>query len=229
MSTSILVLGATGPSGLAFIEVALRQPSPPKLTLLVRPTSRGKLPAGIESQTRIVEGGLTDERALLDAMDGVDTVVSFLGAYPSFSAFIFRNKETPVADSFKGIIAAMRAKGAKRIFALSTPSFSPDPTESFPTTTWALYSIMPKIMVPQGNAEMVGIAKAVAAVDDLDWTVFRVPHLTENAADLPVAAGNLGPDFKGTIHLSRASMAVWILKEMEERKWVKKAPVLGNY
>jgi hypothetical protein len=122
----------------------------------------------------------------------------------------------------------MRTKGARRIFALSTMSFSPDPSETFPLK-WSLYQIFPKLVVPQGNAEMVGIGQAVAAAEDLDWTVFRVPHLTDEAADLPVFAGLLGPDFKGSMNLSRASIAVWILKEMEERKWVKKSPVLGNY
>ncbi|KAJ7825271.1 hypothetical protein B0H14DRAFT_2369006 [Mycena olivaceomarginata] len=124
----------------------------------------------------------------------------------------------------------MRAKGVKRIFALSTPSFSPRPVRSevFPFG-WSAYALMPKVLVPRGNAEMVAIAPAVAAADDLDWTVFRVPHLTENAANLPVAAGVIGPDYKGGFDLSRASMAVWNLKEIEERQWVKKAPMLGNY
>ncbi|KAJ7484717.1 hypothetical protein FB451DRAFT_1555157 [Mycena latifolia] len=199
MAPSILLLGATGVSGLAFIQ----------------------LPAGVETQTRIVEGDLTDEGALLEAMDGVDTVVSMLGAYASLSGVFFRSTKTPIADSFKGIMAAMRAKGATRIFALSTPSYSPDAAETFPLKWW-LSGLMPKALVPQGNAEMVGIGKNVAAANDLDWTVFRVPHLTEAAADLPVAAGLIGPDFKGGLNLSRASIAVWILKEMEERKWVKR-------
>lgn len=92
MSPSILVLGATGASGLAFIQVALNQPDPPTLTLYVR--SRGKLPAGIEEKARIVEGNLTDEGALLEAMEGVDTVVSLLGAYFSLSALLFRTNTT---------------------------------------------------------------------------------------------------------------------------------------
>ncbi|KAJ7716593.1 hypothetical protein DFH07DRAFT_973876 [Mycena maculata] len=226
MSVSILLLGATGASGLAFIQAALSQPNPPKLTLYVR--SRAKLPAGIEGQTRVVEGSLTDKDALLKAMDGVDTVVSVLGAYITLSAFVFRTTTTPIADSFPHILAAMRAKGAKRIFALSTPSFSPDPAEVFPLK-WKVMGAMPKIVVPQGNAEMVAIGKAVSAADDLDWTVFRVPHLTDESADLPVAAGLLGPEYKGTGDLSRPSMAKWILKEIEEGEWVKKAPVLSNY
>jgi len=183
---------------------------------------------GIEKQARIVEGSLTNKDALSEAMDGVDTVVSLLGAYASLSAFILRTTPTPIGDAFPGILSAMRAKGAKRILALSTASFSPDPAEKF-SIKWSINRLIPKVVVPQGNAEMVAIAKAVSAADDLDWTVFRVPILTEKAADLPVAAGLLGPSYKGTSYLSRASMAVWILEEIEKREWVKKAPMLGNY
>jgi hypothetical protein len=122
----------------------------------------------------------------------------------------------------------MRVKGAKRIFALSTHAFAPDPSEVC-SLKWSIYRFIQKVVLPEGNAEMVAIAKAVSTADDLEWTVFRVPHLTQKEADLPVAAGLLGPDFKGTIHLSRASMAVWISKEIEERQWVKMAPMLANY
>lgn len=83
-------------------------------------------------------------------------------------------------------------------------------------------------MVPQGNAEMVTIAEVVAG-SDIDYTIFRVPHLTEDSADLPVYAGFLGPDYKGSTNLSRASQARWILREIEDRVWIRQAPALGNY
>lgn len=76
---------------------------------------------------------------------------------------------------------------------------------------------------------MAAIAKLVAAQDDLDWTVFRVPHLNDGSADLPVWAGLLGPEYKGSLELSRPSQARWLLKEIEERAWIKGAPSLGNY
>lgn len=91
------------------------------------------------------------------------------------------------------------------------------------------YLLMPPLMVPQADAEMVAIAKLVSAEDNLDWTIFRVPHLTEASADLPVWAGLLGPNWKGTFNLSRASLARWLLREIEEGAWVKGAPALGNY
>jgi hypothetical protein len=89
--------------------------------------------------------------------------------------------------------------------------------------------LLPAFFIPQGNAEMMAIAKAVAAEDELDWTIFRVPHLNEGNADLPVWAGLLGPDYKGSLELSRGSQARWLLQEIEERAWIKGAPSLGNY
>lgn len=61
------------------------------------------------------------------------------GAYPSFSAFITRNKSTvcvqytiifwcsqllqPLANGLKVVLKTMQAKAVRRIFALSTPSY----------------------------------------------------------------------------------------------------------
>ena len=63
-------------SGQAIIKEAMALPSPPKLTLYVRSTS--KLPPDIETRARVVIGALGDEESLTTAMDGVDTVVSVM-------------------------------------------------------------------------------------------------------------------------------------------------------
>ena len=137
----------------------------------------------------------------------------------------------------------MKSKGIRRILALSTPSYYAHPEtvseisglitqsrlifqqRSFFMSAWLL---MPPLFVPQANAEMIAIAEAVAAEEDLDWTIFRVPHLNEGNADFPVWAGLLGPDYKGSLELSRASQARWLLNEIDERAWIRAAPALGN-
>lgn len=216
-----------GVSGLVFIQAALKQKNVPQLTLFVRTAS--KIPATISANTnvRIVEGSLSNDLALEDAMTDVNTVVSFLGAYISLNAAVMRTKTTPIADSFPTVFRAMRAKGVKRILALSTPAFLlPEDQLSW---KWYMYLCIPPAFAPQGNAEMAAIAKQLAAQSDLDWTVFRIPHLNDGAADLPMEAGALGPQYRGTTELSRASMVRWVLKEIEQGNWVKDAPVLGNY
>jgi len=63
----------------------------------------------------------------------------------------------------------------------------------------------------------------------LEYTVFRIPHLNDGEADLSVAAGVLGDEYKGTLQLSRKSLARWVWEEVERRNWVSGVPVLGNY
>lgn len=235
MSTSkhILVLGATGVSGIIFTRHVLALPpsSQPKLTLYVR--SRSKLPKDIQSNVsiRVVEGTLADSKALEEAMSGITVVVSFLGAYVSIVNFLLhRTGPTPIADAMPIVCDAMRSHKVERIIALSTPSGFPQEGE-ISNMSWGWYlkaMLLPKIFVPQGDAEMRKIGEALAKQADLDWTVYRVPHLNEGDGELEVVAGHLGPEYRGTTELSRASLARWILKEIKENKWVKGAPMLGN-
>jgi hypothetical protein len=84
-------------------------------------------------------------------------------------------------------------------------------------------------MVPQGNAEMNAIAVVVEAhKHEIETTVFRVGFLNDGPADTEVFAGMIGPDYKGSVNLSRASMSRWILKESDERKWISNVPSIGN-
>lgn len=220
-----------GASGLAFIEVALNLPKPPHLVLYVRTPS--KLPPDIAKNTNVslVKGELTDYDALTSTMKdhSVTTVVSFLGAYVSFSAMLTRRTDTPIADSFPTIIRAMEANEVKRILALSTPAYWVEERD-VATWTMSIFGAMPKLLVPQGNAEMIKIAKSVSESSaDLDWTIFRIPHLTDGSADLPVWADYVGPSHKGGLNLSRRSQARWVLEEIRDREWVRGSPFLANY
>lgn len=82
--------------------------------------------------------------------------------------------------------------------------------------------------------EVNGIGKVVTRLREeeeeeegrLEWTVFRVPGLTKAAAG-PVRAGFIGEKGDGLL-LSRKSLAVWVLQEVEERKWVGRCPALSD-
>jgi len=223
----ILLLGASGASGIQFIPVALAHISKPNLTFYVRDPN--KIPEEHHSNPRItiVIGSLTSLSTLTDAMEGCTAVISMLGAYPTLSALVWRTTTTPIADSFPTIFAAMRAQNVKRILALSTPNF--ESKDDKPDWSWWAQKLMPPIVVPQGCAEMKGIGKQVSGQEDLDWTVFRVPFLNDGGEELRIAAGVLGPENLGTKSLSRKSLAKWLLDELEERKYVHEMPVLGNY
>jgi len=95
--------------------------------------------------------------------------------------------------------------------------------------TWSIHLLFSGILSPQQSADCHAIATTIVAQADLDWTIFRVPLLNDNDADVAVWARLLGPTFRGTSCLSRGSLARWVLEEMEERNWVKEAPALGNW
>lgn len=60
-----------------------------------------------------------------------------------------------------------------------------------------------------------------------DLNACRLPLLT-NGEVKPVQAGYVGSG-KDKMILSRSSMCVWVLNEIEEKKWVGRAPALSNY
>lgn len=229
-SEHVLLLGGTGATGIVFLKHISTLPlaSRPQVTAYVR--NRSKLPADIQTNAsiHIVEGALNNVQALTMAMKGVTTVVSFLGAYVSLYYAITRTTPTPIAGSFPAIFDTMRANDVKRIIVLSTPSAFPQPSEVLSTKWWLVTSVLPSLAAPQGKAEMKGIAEKTSGQGDFDWTVFRVPHLNNQEEDVEVAAGLIGPDFAGSTELSRKSLVKWVLREIGERKWVKKAPMVGN-
>lgn len=55
---------------------------------------------------------------------------------------------------------------------------------------------------------------------------YRVPQLDNGEAKL-TRASFLG-DGSDSMFLSRKGIAVWLLQEIEEGKWVRKAPLLSN-
>jgi nucleoside-diphosphate-sugar epimerase len=241
----ILVLGATGGSGLALVEEIISLgDSGPLATLYVRSTSRSKLPDSVSnsSRFRIVEGALTDRESFDKALQpsskppfpAATTVMSFLGAAPSLYYFLTRQTPHPIADALHdAILPAIQTAGVKRVFVLSTPGGFPYPEETRQMTwAWWFKSSLPRIVVPQGHAEMREIANAVvrAGAEDasLDWTVVRVMFLNDGHAEAPVSAGTLFKDFEGTSETSRGSLARWLLHETTDRKWVRRAPLLGN-
>lgn len=251
-----------GVSGLEFTDLVLSQPDGPKLTLYVRNPS--KLPAAQKeaspSRIRIVEGRLDDpvalKKAMTDSARPVETVVSFLGAYPTLQAFLLRTKATPIADAFPTVFTAMRECGVKRILALSTPAWlvtsgggdekpsskqddgsgpkkQKQKNEALPWDFWMIMKMVPVVM-PQGHREMYEIARRVIQEGEnggwgLKWTVFRVPHLNDGPGDEKVSAGLFGHDFIGTRELSRKSLVRWVLKEAELGEWINQVPVVGNY
>ncbi|KAF2457387.1 hypothetical protein BDY21DRAFT_343685 [Lineolata rhizophorae] len=222
MPRHILVLGATGPSGIAFCRYALEEGH--TLTVYVRTPT--KIPSDIESHSSVsvIVGPLDDAEALRKAAGcGAKTVVSFLGPLvtipPKFSG-------TPITDGYKLLYPMLVDAGFTRGLFLSTPS-ADDPSDKrgFYWRT-AIFGI--RTLGGSAYAEITGLHSFISSqpTAQLKWTLFRVPFLGSGEPK-EVHAGYLGDAEEGG-RLERKGMARWVLVEMEKEEWVGKAPVLTN-
>lgn len=66
----------------------------------------------------------------------------------------------------------------------------------------------------------VGTLTVSQPLEEVEWTLFRVPYLTNGAAG-PVHAGFVG-DAGDRMPLSRAGLAEWCLSELKEGQWIGK-------
>lgn len=214
----LLILGATGPSGTLLVTEALNASH----TVVIFARSPEKLSEEIRNDTRVtvLKGELDNESALSAAMENVDAVLSALG--PKLSHGTYPSGE-PLARAYSLVIKAMVAHGVKRLIALGTPSIA-DPHDK-QSLKWSFIISGLKILTPTVYSDIVGVGNVIRTEGDaLDWTIVRVPFLT-NSSSRDVVAGYSGDGKTGTT-LSRLGFATFVIQELAENKWVKEAPLV---
>ncbi|KAK1710868.1 uncharacterized protein BDZ83DRAFT_711102 [Colletotrichum acutatum] len=227
----VLVLGGTGPAGICLLRELVHRNH--ATILLARTPS--KIPDDLASSTliEILEGEMSDTKALDSAMAGTSVVVSLLGPNindkhidPSLYADIYRNYVFP----------AMKQHGVKRILAMGTISIKQ------PEDHWTFFQTMVTIIMPLLNGavyrNMHNLAHLFGKEDHgLDWTVFRMAQIPgesdENSwrhdRDLGVFTGWIGE--KGWIStLRRGALARWLVDGVEGKMdvWVHKMPGISQ-
>jgi len=214
----VLILGATGPCGTLLVKEALGASH----TVVIFARSPEKLSEEIRNDTRvtILKGELDDESALSAAVENVDAVLSALG--PKLSHGTYPRGE-PLTRAYSLIIKVMAVHSVKRLIALGTPSMT-DPHDK-QSLKWTLIVGGIKTLAPTVYSDIVGIGNIIRTEGDaLDWTIVRVPFLTDsNSRD--VVAGYVGDGKTGTT-LSRVGFATFVLQELAKNEWVKKAPLI---
>ena len=136
--------------------------------------------------------------------------------------------DTPIGKAYPLIISCMRELGVRRLIALSTASWKDQQNDKFSLLhslmVWSVW-----LFARGCYNEMNVIADTVSGIGkdlDLEWTIVRVPALT-NAKTKFVVAGYPG-DGQSTVTLSRAAFAAWVTRELEEGQWKWRAPHLSD-
>ncbi|TRM55620.1 hypothetical protein BD626DRAFT_416038 [Schizophyllum amplum] len=179
----ILIFGSTAPSGIPLVRYALQNYPEAKLVLYVR--SPQKLPADIASHPSIVltEGQLDDTTAIDRALNGVDAVLSALGP----SSPKHPKDKTPIADFYAALLGLMRKRGVKRIVLLGTAS-ARDPRDRFAIGFKAMTASVYTLYYPGFNEfRAIGQVFRSEAAKGIEWTMVRVPFLTDGESDACVA------------------------------------------
>ena len=209
--------------GILLTREALSVLQPSALVLYVR--SPEKLPQDIASHRDVivVVGQLTDAENLSKAMEGVDAVVSTVG--PAVMRGPFHPGGTPLTHAYRLLLQIMHRHGVTRLIALGTTSIK-DPNDKFSYQFWVLVNGV-AIFARTAYKDVVAIGDAIRSEGaDLDWTIARVPVLTDQETK-DFVAGYIADGHTKAV-LSRAAFASFVVTELKENKWTRKSPLVSN-
>jgi nucleoside-diphosphate-sugar epimerase len=209
----VLIFGATGPAGQWLVRKALEAGH--EVTAYVR--SPGKLEP-TQPRLLVIVGELTDAAAIQRAVEGQDAVISLLGPGGSSTG-------TPVADGMQRIVQAMQRAGVRRLIATATTS-APDAQDRFSLPFW-LAMQMVKVLAGSAYDEILATAAAVRN-STLDWTLVRLPMLSDKPCNRPAVAAHVGHPAIKLFALSRERLAEFLVAQLSETRWMRQSPALSN-
>lgn len=207
----LAVFGATGRTGQQLVEQALTAGQ--SVVALVRDPAKLNLQ---HPNLRVVQGGILELNRVEEIITGVDAVISLLGPTRNSPDYV-------VSKGTANILAAMDKHGVHRLIVSAGAGIA-DPHDR-PGLLNHVINFLLKVTSAHVYEDMRKTVQIVRA-SELDWTVVRVPMLTDQPKTGSVRVGYVG---QGTgMRLSRADMADFMLREMEEKRYLRQSPVISN-
>jgi hypothetical protein len=123
----------------------------------------------------------------------------------------------------ENIKTAMRNQNITRLI-ISAGAGVGDPNDE-PKLVNHLINFLLKLMAKNVLADMKKVVKMVRA-SDLDWTVVRLPMLTDDPKTGQVKVGYVGKGMGPRI--TRADAADFMLSQVEDKTYLHKSPAISN-
>jgi putative NADH-flavin reductase len=201
---NVVVLGATGRTGLEIVRQAVERSH--AVTVLVRSPERLSPYAG---SITIKQKSPLDPLALERVLEGQDAVLSAFGPRVP----IARTDHNLLREFATALQPGMARSGVKRLIVESTAFLFKD--SIIPPTYLFGRLLFPSVVTDASAMEKIFMQS------ELDWTLARPPRLTDGArtGKYRVREGHL-PRFGFSI--SRADVADWFLKMLEDRLTIRK-------
>ena len=206
----IVVFGASGGMGIKVVEQALDAKH--IVTAFLRTPSKIAIQ---HPNLTLFQGDVMNTAAVENAIAGQEVVISVL-----------HTTRPPVPGMMetaaKNIISAMQKHSVRRIIS-TTGAAVPQP-EDQPKVGDRLINVLISIFDKNFVVDSSANVRVIQA-SDLDWTIARFPRLMDGAHTGKYRVAYLGKG-SGT-QITRADGADFVLKELTEKKWLRKAPVVS--
>jgi putative NADH-flavin reductase len=207
----LTIFGASGRTGRQLTSAALAAGHD------VRALVRTPAKLDIEHERLEVHAGdIGDEAAVRDVVRGADAVLSVLGPTSN-------TPEYAVSAGMQHIVHAMKELGVRRLVMVAGAGVGAE--GDAPKLVDRVIGLALRLAARHVLEDMVRTV-AIVRASDLDWTVVRVPMLTDAPASGDVKIGMVG---KGTgPRIGRADLARFVLEEAEARQHVRRSPMISG-
>jgi putative NADH-flavin reductase len=209
----ITIFGASGAIGRLAVQKALSE-GHAVVAYVRRPEAYPEPVAGLT----VAVGSLSDGEEVQKALAGSDVVISALG--PPLG----RPKDplaTPIADGHRILIAAMKARGIRRLVTLATPAVQ---AEGEPRVLATLAPpFLARWFLPSAYRDIVAMGRVVKE-SALDWTIVRI--INPNVKDRGRGYSTWVGQGKVRLGVSRTNVAACLVDAGTKGLFIGKLPVV---
>lgn len=208
---NLTFFGGTGRTGQYIVKAALAQGH--SVTVLARSPEKMGLQ---DSRLTILAGDIKDAERIRQVTKGADAVISALGPTSN-------QPEWVVSQGMSNILAAMQSQGVRRIVV--TAGAGVGDAQDAPKLINHVINFLLKVSAPNVLADMTEVVRMVRA-SDRDWTVVRLPMLTDDSKKGTLKVGYVG---KGPgARITRADAAEFILAQIQDTTYLRQSPMISN-
>ena len=211
----IIIFGATGFSGQAILEEAVRQGH--EVTVLVRDAS--KIP-NKNNNVKIMEGNVLEPAVVSSVLHHQEAVIQCLGVGGKGDG----KPTTFISDATKVIVDEMEKQNVKRLIAMSNVGAGNSITfQPWFFTKFILPYFMKwlKVIIEDKNR-----MEPIIMNSNLNWTIVRCPNIVDKPSKGTCNATLDGKGLKMTVTLPDLSR--FIVDQLKQTNFIKQAPCISN-